>query len=131
MSNCQKDIVEERNRRWQKLVSEKLVIFAVLSALALVSVAGCSGIQFRTEDGIDHYLILGIGMVSTREQLGVTVEEAKILGMMVNKGGFNIGLGLQHTVEIVPKSAGNVVISVKSSPYSLKVKSFSPYSSSK
>ncbi|GEM_PF-3813255 len=70
-------------------------------------------------------------MVSTREQLGVTVNEAKILGVMVNKGGFSAGLGLQHTVEIAPKSAGNLAISINSSPYSLKVKSFSLYSSIK
>ncbi len=101
--------------------------FALLLMLLLFS--GCSGINFRSKDGTNHHLIIGFGMISTKEQQGVTVEDAKVLGLMVGKGGVSAGLGQQHCVEIDPKQADNVVISVNSTPFSLKVTNFTPYSS--
>ena len=97
--------------------------------LAFLITTGCSGIHFRSKDGVNHHLIIGIGMISTKEQQGVTVEDAKVLGLMVGKGGLNAGLGQQHIVEINPQLADNVVISVKSAPFSLKVTNFTSYSS--
>ncbi len=105
-------------------------IFRVLPYLfAILLVSGCSGISFHSKDGTNHHLIIGFGMISTKEQQGVTVEDAKVLGLMVGKGGVSAGLGQQHCVEIDPKLADNIVISVNSTPFSLKVTNFNPYSS--
>jgi hypothetical protein len=98
---------------------------AVWLVSTCLSAAGCAGIPIHSEDGISHHLVIGIGMVSTKEQQGVSVEDARILGLMIGKGGFNAGIGQQHTVEIDPNTASNTVISIRATPFSLTVTNFS------
>jgi hypothetical protein len=96
---------------------------AYLGAL-LASLTACSGIPFHTSDGTTHYLVVGVGVVSTKEQLGVSVMDSRGAGLLAGPAACNAGLFQQHYLEIDPRQASNVVISIQARPLSLTVKNF-------
>ena len=97
---------------------------ALLFASLLI---GCSGIPLHSKNGTTHYVILGLGIVSVKEQKGVSVVDGLALGLMAGKGGFTAGIGQHHDLEIDPNTATNVIISIASTPFSLAVTNFDPY----
>lgn len=90
----------------------------------LISLTACSGIPVRAKNGTTHYLIIGLGVVSVREQTGVSVVSVAAGGLTASQGAIRIGVGRQHEVQIAPEQAGNTVISVGATPLGLTVTNF-------
>ena len=88
---------------------------------------GCAGISVHSEKGTTHRIIIGIGVVSTGQQPGVSVQDCRALGLVCGQGGLQAGLSQQHDVAIDPKIAEDVVISIRATPFSLTVTNFNPY----
>ena len=61
--------------------------------------------------------------MNTKAQCGVSVQDCRALGLVFGQS-VNAGLVQQHEVEINPEAAGNVLVSVKATPFSLTVKNF-------
>ena len=99
----------------------------VLASLVVVVLCGCSGVPIHSKNGTTHYVILGVGVVSMKEQKGVSIADGVGLGLMGGPGGFTIGFGQQHDLQIDPTTASNVVISIRTTPFSLTVTNFEPY----
>ena len=100
------------------------LLIAVLIASLLI---GCSGVPIHSQSGTTHYVILGLGVVSLREQKGVSVTDGGALGLIAGRSGLTAGIGQQHDVRIDPTMASNVVISISATPFSLTVTNFDPY----
>ena len=98
--------------------SRRLVILVLLMS------TGCA---WTDAQGTRHALIVGFGLVSTKEVEGVTVQDSRGVGILAEPGSINAGWVQRNTVAIDPKVAPDVILSVGASPLSLKVESFTPY----
>ena len=91
--------------------------WAVLASLLLV---GCS---WREHSGVRHTLVLGVGYFSTAES-PVKVSDVRVLGLIHSENGSALGYTRQHSVDIDPQEAGDAVVSVHTTPFSLRVQNF-------
>src|SRR4051812_3291669 len=69
--------------------------------LALTASGGCS---WTARDGTRHVVIIGLGIVSQTNQLGMTVQDVRGLGLVIDDA-VNFGLVQRHRVEIDPQRA--------------------------
>lgn len=107
--------------------ARKVRLPGLLLGVLLLAVTGCS---WRDKNGTSHTVVVGFGIVSTVDQPGVCAQDCKALGVVVGRSGVNAGLVQTHRVSIDPNEATNAIIQVHSTPLSLTVKNFDPYSSS-
>ncbi len=99
-----------------------------LVVLVLLTSSGCA---WTSANGTRHALIVGFGLVNTKEMDGVTVQDSRGVGFLAEPGSISAGWVQRHTVIIDPKVAPDVILSVGASPLSLKVESFNPYATRK
>jgi len=106
-------------QRWQPFRFNRppLVSILIISAFS----GGCAGIHYQSRDGVEHHLIIGIGMVTTKKQNGVDVDDITYLGVVARNDGIACGFGRQHKIEIDPEKAGNLVLSVNATPLGMSV----------
>ena len=105
----------------------KLRLF-VISIIALM-MSACSGFQVKYEDGTIHHLIIGVGVVSTKNKddaSSVQVTRSNVLGLHVsNQPGLKVGMGYLSsstlrvpldanlTIEVEEKPMGTIVVNSK------------------
>ena len=96
-----------------------------ISLVCLVLVTGCSW----TDKHGTHHLIVGVGfgLVTTTNRAGVDVYDSAVLGAAVGPDGAGVGWMRHHRVQIDPKLASNVVISIKSTPGNLTITNYAPF----
>ncbi len=100
-----------------------------LAVCGLLALAGCAGpgkglcLGWTDRDGVGHALVLGFGVVSCKEQPGLSAVDAKIIGFVLD-GGLSGGIVQRHLVEIDPEAAGNAVVSIRSTPFGMTIKNF-------
>jgi hypothetical protein len=75
------------------------------------------------KEGVRHVMVFGFGIVNHAQTEGTAVLDVKAVGLVLDDG-LSVGLVQKHRVEIDPAKAGNVVVSVHSTPFGLTVKNF-------
>ena|ERR1017187_1243822 len=103
----------------------------VATLLLPILLISCSGVPIHGKNGTNHYVVIGLGIVSVKEQQGVSVTDGSALGLMAGPQGMYAGWSQNHSVQIDPIAASNVVISISATPFSLTVTNFDPYSINK
>ena len=91
--------------------------------LAAFVLSGCAWTDAR---GTRHTIIFGFGVVSTKEQEGISVRDSRGVGVLAEPGAIGVGWAQRHVVSIDPNVARNVIVSIGATPLSLKVESQSP-----
>lgn len=92
-----------------------------LAAMIAVAIAGCS---WRGADGTRHQVILGVGLVSTHTQPGVTAQDFRSLGLLACSNGGALGYTRLHRVELDSQVASNAVVAIRSGLGGLTVTNF-------
>jgi len=88
--------------------------------LAMAGGTGCSW----TDKGGTHHRIVGIGVITITNRLGVEVRDSRIPGGEFAQDGVGLGWMEDHRTAIDPSVASNVVISVKASGLNVTIQNF-------
>lgn len=92
----------------------------LVCAVMFPALAGCT---WNGPGDVRHTLVLGVGYFSTTSS-SVNATDLRALGFVHSENGTALGYARQHTVSIDPKTAGDAVVSVHSTPFSLRVRNF-------
>lgn len=99
--------------------------FQRLVGLLLVGL-GLAGCSWEGKNGERHHLVCGFGVISTYHETGVQVIDSRTVGFSADSWGATVGLGRRHQVEIDPRHASNVVVSIRAKPGGMEVKHLDP-----
>ena len=91
----------------------RFLVSAVAIGFAIGPSQGCS---WRGQSGVHHTLVLGIGLVSYKEDPGLSVQNLNLLGTTLDRTGVQAGAIFRHTVMINPNKANDLLLSVNASP---------------
>ena len=97
----------------------------MLAAFVLAIITGCS---WHDSAGTKHTLILGIGMISSTNPVGIVASDTKIIGISFDRSRITAGISQQHLVTIDPEHAQDAVISLTSTPFTLSLTNWNPNS---
>jgi hypothetical protein len=99
----------------------QLTLASALLLLPVLLLAGCSGLPIHGKDGTVHYLIVGLGVVSTptTNRTAAVVTDVRALGLSVTDGpGLKCALGYGSSTTVrIPDNAADVRIQASRHPF--------------
>jgi uncharacterized protein YebE (UPF0316 family) len=96
------------------------VYYLTLILIIPLALGNCSGLKIKGENGETHYLILGLGVVTTNDnkENAIIATDSHSLGLIIsNRPGVKLGLGYsESTVVTVQPGAKDVRAEISKKP---------------